>query len=414
MNVTSELDIEFSEISKILVRSGKGNRAPAWIFGSSINTLSFVRSLGRKGIPCVVLDSSPMIGAQSKFTDFASISLSDLSSDLGIKCIIDAAQKCPVKPVIFATSDEHNEFLARHGHKLRRFCNFLVPKPETIDAVLNKREQYTTAERIGIPLPLSLYPESVEDLASYKDRLSFPCIIKPCKAHVGRQLLGGKKVKVAEGYDDLIEGWTRLGDRSSEFMVQEIIPGGDSDLFGYLAFWSNESNEIAWITKQKLRQNPPIYGDGALQKSVECEEARELSVRLLTELGYQGFVGVEFKKDPRDGKLKLMEINPRTVSGNQLAVSSNIDFPYISYCFLTDSSYQFSGYFKPNVQFINEDWNFRAYLILRKKGEMSLFRYFYELFKSESRAIWALDDLKPAWCTFRYLFKDMVKKIKRI
>lgn len=413
MQEISGSDAEYAELQKILVRSGQGDKAPAWIFGSSINTLSFVRSLGRRGIPCVVLDKLPMIGAESRFTDFVPVSLSDLSSAKGIACLRDAARSSTSKPVIFATSDEHNEFLARHGHELEGHCRFLVPRPETIDAVLNKREQYTIAERIGVPLPLSLYPESVEDIASFKDRLRFPCIIKPCMAHVGRQLLGGKKVRVVETYDDLTEKWGLLGSHSSEFMIQEIIPGGDIDLFGYLAFWSHDSDEIAWVTKQKLRQNPPIYGDGALQKTVICEEARELSQRLLKELGYQGFVGVEFKKDPRDGRLKLMEINPRTVSGNQLAISSNIDFPYIAYNYLTDSDYRYSGNFRPDVSFINEDWNFRAYIILRKTGEMRLIRYLSELVKSNSRAIWALDDLRPAWCTFRDLFRDMVRKLRK-
>jgi|TARA_B100001057_G_scaffold499111_1_gene608576 predicted ATP-grasp superfamily ATP-dependent carboligase len=403
----------YRELQKILVRSGQAEKAPAWIFGSSINTLSFVRSLGRRGIPCVVLDRLPMIGAESRFTHFVPISLSDLSSEEGIACLRHAAKSSTSKPVIFATSDEHNEFLARHGGKLEEHCRFLVPRPETIDLVLNKREQYTIAEKIGVPLPLSLYPESLEDIVSYKDRMRFPCIIKPCMAHVGRQLLGGKKVRVVETYDDLKKQWGLLGSRSSEFMIQEIIPGGDSDLFGYLALWSHDCQEIAWVTKQKLRQNPPEYGDGALQKTVICEEARELSKRLLKELGYQGFVGVEFKKDPRDGRLKLMEINPRTVSGNQLAISSNIDFPYIAYNYLTDPEYCYSGSFKPDVSFINEDWNFRAYIILRKKGRMRLTKYLSELFNSDSRAIWAWDDLRPAWCTFRVLFRDMIRKLRK-
>jgi predicted ATP-grasp superfamily ATP-dependent carboligase len=413
MKETPEPHIDYLKIGQTLVQSGKGGQAPAWIFGSSVNTLSFVRSLGRKGIPCVVLDGSEMIGARSKYTAFVRISLTELSSESGIDCLINAARKYDQKPIVFATSDEHNEFLARHGDTIKEYCDFLVPTPKTIDTILDKRRQYETAERIGIPLPSSLYPESIEDIAVLKSKLNFPCIIKPCKAHIGRQLLGGKKVRVVNNYNELIECWAQLGKRSAEFMVQEIIPGGDDDLFGYLAFWSKDSSEVAWITKQKLRQNPPIYGDGALQQSIDCEDARELSTRLLHELGYQGFVGVEFKRDPRDGKLKLMEINPRTVSGNQLAVSSDVDFPFIAYSLLVNPSYHYAGKFRPGVRFINEDWNFRAYLILRKTGEMHLFSYLLELFRSDSRAIWAIDDLNPAWFTFRGLFKDMIRKLRK-
>jgi len=40
---------------------------------------------------------------------------------------------------------------------------------------------------------------------------------------------------------------------------------------------------------------------------------------------------VEFRIDPRDGKPKLMEINPRFWGSLQLAIYSGVDFPYLLY-----------------------------------------------------------------------------------
>jgi predicted ATP-grasp superfamily ATP-dependent carboligase len=386
----------------------------AWVFGSSINALSFVRSLGRKKVRCIVFDDSPMIAASSRYATFVKASVAELSSDSCLRVLADVARKSRYKPVIFATSDAHNEFLAHSGYQLEDLCDFCIPDPITIDALIDKKKQYETAKKVGIPVPLCIYPPDVEFIKENQHLFNFPCIIKPCTAHRGRQLLNGKKVKVVQNIVELGEAWGLLGDAVSEFMVQEVIPGGDSGLYGYLAFWSRDGEEVAWITKQKLRQNPPIYGDGALQVAIDAPEVRELSIRLLKEFGYKGFVGVEFKLDPRDEIFKLMEINPRTVSGNQLAISAGIDFPYIGYQYLTGAQFSYSGTFKRGTQFVNEDWDFRSCITLRKTNEGGLWNYMKDLYFSESKAIWAPDDLGPVWLTVSTVFGDFSRKVRRL
>jgi predicted ATP-grasp superfamily ATP-dependent carboligase len=41
---------------------------------------------------------------------------------------------------------------------------------------------------------------------------------------------------------------------------------------------------------------------------------------------------VEFKLDPRDGRPKLMEINPRFWGSLSLAIAAGVNFPYLLYC----------------------------------------------------------------------------------
>jgi len=54
-------------------------------------------------------------------------------------------------------------------------------------------------------------------------------------------------------------------------------------------------------------------------------------VQLLGALGYRGIGCVEFKRDPRDGKPKLIEINARAVRTSMLAIGADVDFPWIAY-----------------------------------------------------------------------------------
>ena len=404
---------ELAELYRVLVASTTSDLAPAWILGSSVNSLSFVRSLGRRGIPCVVIDAEKMIAAHSRYTTFAAVSMAALDSVEGVSSLKDAAMASRSAPVIFATSDGHNHFLARHQDALAPVARYLSPSLQTIESILDKKLQYQRASEAGIATPVCSYPESDEALEDFSRTISYPSIIKPCVSHVGRKLLGGRKVRVVHDREELMTAWKELGEAQNQFMIQEIIPGGDDQLFGYLAFWSRDGEELAWVTKQKLRQNPPIYGDGSLQRSVSCEPVRELSRRLLARFDYRGFVAVEYKKDPRDGEFKLMEINPRTVSGNQLAVSAGVDFPSIGYDYLTDPAYRCEARFRPGVQFVNEEWDLRAYLSLRKEGKLGLSGFLKTLMGSESRAIWAADDMRPMLVTVQSLMRASLEKLRR-
>ena len=61
------------------------------------------------------------------------------------------------------------------------------------------------------------------------------------------------------------------------------------------------------------------------------EEVVDQGLRLLREVGFHGISQVEFKRDPRDGVYKLMEINPRLWQWHGLAAACGVDLPRIAY-----------------------------------------------------------------------------------
>ncbi len=83
--------------------------------------------------------------------------------------------------------------------------------------------------------------------------------------------------------------------------------------------------------RKKLRQFPPGFGYCCLTESVNDEEVFELAAKLLGSLDYRGIGCVEFKRDPRDGQPKLIEINTRAVRTSVLAIAAGVDFPWIAY-----------------------------------------------------------------------------------
>ena len=118
-------------------------------------------------------------------------------------------------------------------------------------------------------------------------------------------------------------------------MVQDLIPGGDDELYTLGAYLSESLEPLGLFCGRKLIQTPPGIGTARLAEAVWVDEVVDAGLHLLRTLGCNGLSQVEFKRDPRDGKFKLMEVNPRLWQWHSLARASGVDLPLIAYRDLT-------------------------------------------------------------------------------
>jgi len=342
----------------------------------------------------LLLDSGRPIGSYTRFAKYLALPNVTTEPRKWLDFLRELAAALGTPGVLISTTDAHQVLISRNLAELGPLYRMLVPDADTLDSIVDKRKQYEWSARAGVPIPNTFFPQSDGEKQAVARETEYPCILKPRKAHLGRERIGGKKVVVVRSYDEMMRWFDALGSDPT-FMVQEIIPGGDSSLFGYLGLWSRDSSELAWLTKQKLRQFPPRFGDGSHQRTVDVPEVAELSRFLLGKLGYRGFVGIEFKRDPRDGRYKLIEINARTVSGNQLAISAGVDFPWLGFRYLVDGTPPPTRQFSPHVQFVNEAWDVRAFLALYRTREITCTSWARSVVASKARALGAWDDPKP-------------------
>lgn len=61
-------------------------------------------------------------------------------------------------------------------------------------------------------------------------------------------------------------------------------------------------------------------------ETVEEPEVEALTLRLLRGMGYYGLAEVEFKRDPRDGRFKVLDVNARTWGYHTLGRAAGVDF----------------------------------------------------------------------------------------
>jgi D-aspartate ligase len=366
----------------------------AIILGGSCNGLSFVRSLARRGVPTLMLDSAKLLGAYTRFGKVVMLPPADLEPGEWIDFLRDVASRLKAKAVLMPTSDQHCLLISRNREVLQRDFQFLLPEREQLDQIIDKRQQYQLAEQVGVPIPKVRFPESRDQAQAFAREFNYPCVLKPYISHAARSKLNNKKLEVVNSAAELVAAYDRLSAAGVPAMIQEIVPGGDDALYGYLGFWDANGREVTWLTKRKLRQYPPNFGDGSLQISTEAPEVAELARKLLRHFNYRGFVGVEFKKSAVDGAFRLMEINPRTVSGNQLAISAGIDFPWIGYQHLTGRPVT-PVEFTPGVKYLNEEWDVQAFGALHREKSLSFFDWLKSLSGVRAYALGAWDDPMP-------------------
>jgi len=370
----------------------------AVILGGSVNGLSFARSLGRRGVSALMLAGNRFLGIYTRYAKSIVLPAIEARPDEWLDLLESVGSRLRTPGVLFTTSDSSCLLVARHRERLQRYFRFDLPDLAALERIVNKRSQYEIARDAGIPIPETHFPESSDEARQVARSVAYPCLLKPYRSMGSRtyKYLNGRKVVVVGSPPELIATYQTLADAGVPVMVQAIIPGEDTALFGYLALWDSDGRELASVTKQKLRQFPQHYGDGSLQITVDAPEVGQLATRLLRALDFRGFGCVEFKFDARDRSFRLVECNPRTASGNQLAIRAGVDFPWLGYQHLTGVALpESTPRARPGIKHINEEWDIQAYLALRRTGDLTFLAWLRSVRDAKSWAVGAWDDPGP-------------------
>lgn len=358
------------------VRVWSPDRPGAVILGASPNGLSFVRSIGRRGIPVVVLEGPKPLPALHSRWAFGLL-LPDPVDDEArwMEVLLAIGGAAPTPPVLIPTGDAHVLLVSRRRGELEQSFRFVLPDAEVLEKLPNKSEQYRLAAESAVPIPKTLYPASEREAEEAGREVGYPCIVKPHYAHLWKRRKEGKLVEAGDAAE-LLRAYRGAAEIGQAVMVQELIPGGDDALYGLLAYYDRESRPLCLFTKRKLRQYPIGYGDGSLQVTLRVPEVEELGDRFFRSMRYRGLGSVEFKKDERTGEFKLIEVNPRSVSGQGMTTAAGMDIPYLAYLDIGRvERVEPTDRFREGVYFVNERWDVQSFLQYRKAGRLTLRRW---------------------------------------
>ena len=294
-----------------------------------VNGLAAIRSLGRQGLRVVAVDHRQYaLGFRSRYAE-ARIAPDPIDDEAGFVAALQAiaAETDDVLPV-FPTHDEHLNAIARHAGTLGERYRFPFPSWDVLEKIQSKRHQLETAESIGFPVPRTLHPRSADEARAAGEEIGFPLVVKP-SSNVGFRRAHRRQLFRCENAAELAEAYEAAA--PYEPMVQELIPGGAEAMYTLGSYLDRDGEALGLFSGRKLSQTHGFTGTARVGEAVWVEEVVEQGLALLRALSFHGLSQVEVIRDPRDGRYKLIEVNPRLWQWHSLAAACGVDLPWIAY-----------------------------------------------------------------------------------
>jgi D-aspartate ligase len=316
-------------------------------------SLSVTRSLGRLGVSVDVHESrvrAPVFYSKYCRGKFVWRD-AETSPRRTVDYLLEIAEKMGERAILVPYSDENANTLSEYADELKKYYIFPHISAEIVRLVSNKKAMHFLAKRNDVPTPEACFPESRLDLERYVEHASFPLMLKPICSH---SRTGGGTNYLVKTKEQLFNLYDQYENSSNpNLFVQEYISGGDGSSWMFNGYFNEQSECLFGMTGRKIRQSPPGAGVTSLGVCERNDTVLETSKRFITSLGYKGMVDIDFRYDKRDGKYKILDINPRIGLTFRLFVGDNgLDVVQVAYLDLT-------GQPVPSSQIVNG----RKYLV---------------------------------------------------
>ena len=309
----------------------------AIVIGCDVNGLGVIRSLGLKGFQIIAMSYNRTdFGQASKYV-YEKIKIPHPRTEEKefIEFLVKNSHKWK-GALIFDSNDDVLVSMSKNKAELADYYKIVAPEWDVLRVFIEKPETYRLAEKCSVPYPKTLLPKTLDEVFEIKDEITYPCILKPVLGHEFMSRFKSKNFEV-NNRDELLSKFELCLESRYEIMIQEIIPGPDSNIYQCIVYINSEGYINARFLDRKLRQNPPKFGVARVAISEDgISQVEEFTETMLKEVNFRGIAHSEFKKDPRDNRFKLMEINGRTSRSNWLATYCGVNFPWIAYMDLVE------------------------------------------------------------------------------
>lgn len=346
---------------------------PVVILQSGLGALAIARTLGCHGIDIhLVTDNPEHPSCRSNYlTSVIVHALSESEHSALLSLMLKLARDMHAKPVLIATSDETAIFVADHFKDLAPA--FLIGQNggELVRHLADKQSMFRVAHEQDVLAPQTYLPKSLGEAVEYAGRTGYPLMLKGV---MGNKLFQrtGRKMYVVHDEEELIREYKYMEDPDDlNLMIQELIPGGDDEVYIFNGYFDNRSDCRVGFTGRKIRQYPIHVGCASLGECCAVQSLHDLTVGFMKRIGYTGILDIGYRKDPRDGEFKVLDINPRVGQAFRLFVDENdMDVVKAMYLDLTGQDIPTSPGGIEGRRWVIEDFDIVSFVHYRQEGSL--------------------------------------------
>lgn len=217
--------------------------------------------------------------------------------------------------------------LERHGILQKNNVEMIGAKKEAIDKAEDRELFRKAMLKIGLDMPKAAVAHNLEDAHKVQEKVGFPTIIRPSFT------MGGTGGGIAYNKEEFVEICLRGLDLSptSELLIEESILGWKE--FEMEVVRDSKDNCIIICSIENFDPMGIHTGDSITVAPAqtltdkEYQIMRNASLAVLREIGVDtGGSNVQFALNPDDGRLTIIEMNPRVSRSSALA-SKATGFP---------------------------------------------------------------------------------------
>lgn len=298
-------------------------------------------------------------------------------------------------PLLIAVSDRTAEFVAEHAEALSSTFRFPRNPYDLVTRLTSKREMYFLARRCGIPTPETEFPASRADVTESVERIRFPVMLKGIDG-LRLHARTGRTMVIVRNASELLELYDRMEDPAHpNLMLQEYIPGGEDSVWMFNGYFDGESRCLVGFTGKKIRQTPVYTGSTSLGILLRNEEVIATTERFMKAIGYRGILDIGYRYDARDGRYRVLDVNPRIGSTFRLFVDRDgLDVVRALYRDLTGQRVTQAAPLEGR-RWIVEDQDLVSSYHYWRDGNLGILQWLLSLRGVREGAWFAWDDWKP-------------------
>ena len=401
-----------------------GKRPPAVVAVMSYSGLAIVRSLARQGVKVyAVAGKKNEIGMSSRYAETIVLPNILRREEDVVEGLLNVARYIGEPAVLFPTGDALVLPVSRNREVLGNHYNFTIPEPELVEKLVSKDGLAGIVEEGQLPAPRSITVMDKAELDDASQAVAYPVILKPVYSASWYlpemvSLIGVRKVIVVENKEQLHRWYAKVSAVDPRVVLQDFIPGADSDLYYTCGFFNKAGEPEAIFAGRKLRLTPIHFGSASFVESIRDKSLVQATTDLLTPLGYRGLFGVEFKQDSRDGIFKIIEVNVRFGLWDGLARRCGIDLAYLAYSREAGLPYTVNPDYHTGVKWLCFHRDLDAFLDYRKEGLLGFWSWIRSFFGETEHAVFAWDDPLPALVEIGNIIREkgnaLLSRLKRV